>query len=160
MTRSPKAPHEVFTTCVRYFPMVALNLLVERNPGEFLFLLRHNAPARGLWYVPGARLVNGETFADAALDILGEETKMKGELVRVFPTLLEEIWPTTDFTEEDWKNYDRASPFIHYVSAVAHVRVPAGSEPQLDSQSEQYQWSTDIPSKHPFQMRYFEELTK
>ncbi len=155
------APHDVFKEAVRYFALVSVNILVERRPGEFLYVLRKNAPARGKWWLPGGRVFNGETIADATLHVLKQETGLTGTLVAVCPTFIEEIWSTADFTEDDWgENYDRASKTIHYLSAIAYVKVDPVSEIRLDNQSEQWKWSEKPLDDHPFLHRYFIEMEK
>jgi colanic acid biosynthesis protein WcaH len=67
---------EAFTT-VRLAPIVSIDLIVEDPGGRILVGLRCNQPAAGTWFVPGGRVLKGETLSGAfsriALDELSVE---------------------------------------------------------------------------------------
>ncbi|CAN5339024.1 NUDIX hydrolase [soil metagenome] len=58
-------------------PILGVGAVVVRD-GRLLVVQRGNAPARGLWAVPGGRLEFGEALADAAVRELLEETGLVG----------------------------------------------------------------------------------
>ncbi len=156
----PYAPLDVFRSAVRYFPLVSVNIVAQRPDGSVLFLRRGNNPAKNLLWVPGGRILNGETIEASMLTVLRQETGLTGELIAASPEYLEELWPTDDFTEEDWKLYDRETKIVHYLATVGLVRVPQNAQVTVDSQSTDFVWSKTLPHDHPFQRRYFEVLER
>lgn len=56
--------------------------IVVDDDGRLLLVRRANAPARGLWSVPGGRVEPGESHEDAVLRELIEETGVVGRVVR------------------------------------------------------------------------------
>lgn len=58
-------------------PEVCVGAVVV-DDDELLLVRRGNAPAAGMWSVPGGRVEPGETLAEAALRELEEETGVEG----------------------------------------------------------------------------------
>ena len=70
-------------------PRAAVGVLVLRGD-EVLLVLRRNAPAKGLWAVPGGSIVLGESFAQAAEREVREETGVEvraGEVLHAFDVI-------------------------------------------------------------------------
>ena len=156
----PPAPRQIFRQAVRYFPLPSINLAIRNEHGEFLFVKRLNNPAKGLWWVPGARLLNGETVEEAAHRVLRQELGVTGAILSISPEYSEERWPVEGFSEDDWENYDPASPCIHYLGLVALAEIDPESTIALDDQSADVRWSTALPNEHPYLRRYFEMLER
>lgn len=162
MQKPPRdyASLDVFRSTVRYFPTVSVNIIVQRPDGAVLFLKRLNNPAKGKWWVPGGRILNGERIADAMLSLLKDETGLTGELVAVSPEYLEELWETDEFTEEDRKLYPKDTPYVHYLATAGLVHVRTDAVPVLDAQSGTFEWFKKIPEQHPYLRAYFEALKR
>lgn len=60
-----------FLEVIRTTPLVAIDLIVRDHEGKVLMGLRRNEPAKGTWFVPGGRILNGETL-DAAFERITE----------------------------------------------------------------------------------------
>src|SRR6185503_10993139 len=54
-----------FSFIVRNAPLVSIDLVVRDPAGCVLVGLRRNRPARGMWFVPGGRILKNELIADA-----------------------------------------------------------------------------------------------
>lgn len=54
-----------FATVLAAAPLIAIDLLVENDCGEYLLGLRKNAPAQDWWFVPGGRVLKGEALDEA-----------------------------------------------------------------------------------------------
>ena len=67
-------------------PRAAVGVLVLRGD-EVLLVVRRNAPAKGLWAVPGGSIALGESLAEAAEREVREETGVEvraGKVVHAF----------------------------------------------------------------------------
>ncbi len=56
---------EDFKLVVKSTPLVSIDLIVENAKREILVGKRSNKPAQGYWFVPGGRILKGETFDKA-----------------------------------------------------------------------------------------------
>ena len=67
---------ETFKYIVRYAPLISIDLVVENKNGEILVGRRRNRPAKNFLFVPGGRILKGETISEAfgriTLSELGE----------------------------------------------------------------------------------------
>ena len=76
-------------------------LLVRYNPTlgykEFLLVERSTEPAKGYWWLPGGRLLKGETFFDAARRKARDETGLE----KVTPIQILGVW-NTFFPTSHW----------------------------------------------------------
>lgn len=68
-----KLPEETFLNIVKHTPLVAIDLIIENENKEVLIGLRKNEPAKNTWFVPGGRILKGETLEDALKRLLQEE---------------------------------------------------------------------------------------
>lgn len=56
---------ETFQTVVKSTPLISIDLVICNRNGAVLLGKRVNRPAKGFWFVPGGRVLKGETLADA-----------------------------------------------------------------------------------------------
>ncbi len=156
----PWAPASAFRQSVRYFPLPSVSAAIQNEAGEILYVMRKNNPAKGLWWLPGGRILNGETVADALARVLRDETGLDGEVVAVSPEYSEELWSTEGFDAEDWQRYEPDTEFIHYLGISAYVKVEGTPTIILDDQSSQVLWSKTLPHEHPLLVAYFDALAR
>jgi len=151
-----KAPFEVFQQTIKYFPTVSINIILRNDEKEFLFVKRKNNPAKGLFWTPGGRILNGETMKIAAQRILKEETGLRGSIHYLSPVYLEEIFDTSDFDAEDQKIYLPEIKTIHYLSTAILMELEKTEEIKLDFQSVAYKWQKELPHQDPYLRAYFD----
>lgn len=72
MMQSP-LPRPLFKTIVEHTPLVSIDLIVRDAQGHMLLGLRRNRPARDWWFVPGGRILKGETLDHAFLRVTRSE---------------------------------------------------------------------------------------
>ncbi|WP_285164747.1 GDP-mannose mannosyl hydrolase [Shewanella goraebulensis] len=63
---------DVFTQVIDSTPLVSIDLLIENSQGQVLLGLRTNRPAKGMWFVPGGRILKNESL-DMAFSRLCEQ---------------------------------------------------------------------------------------
>ena len=155
-TSTQKAPLTIFQQTVKYFPTVSINIILRNEKGEFLFVKRKNNPAKGLYWTPGGRLLNGEAMEMAAHRILSQEVGLEGKIVYLSKVYLEEIFSTQEFDAEDWKSYDKDTKTVHYLSTAVLMDLTLSETVELDAQSEAYKWQKELPNSSPYLAAYFE----
>lgn len=65
----------------------AVGAIVLDGSGRILLVRRANAPAQGLWSIPGGRVEGGETSEVAVIRELREETGLVGVVIREVGTI-------------------------------------------------------------------------
>jgi colanic acid biosynthesis protein WcaH len=115
-------------------------LLVRTNTSstagkECLLVERSSEPAKGLWWLPGGRLLKGETFFDAAKRKALQETG----LTAVEPIQVLGIWntffPASSWDTEQSKGTQTVNPIV-----LVELREGAEADIELDSQSANCRW--------------------
>lgn len=149
-----KAPFSIFQQTVQYFPTFSINIILKNTDGKILFVKRKNNPVKGALWVPGGRILNGETVKDAVMRILKEETGLEAKLIHLSDHYLEEFFDTKDFQGDP--NYTPETRFVHYLTTVAVMKIEEEGVIELDSQSSDYEWCDTIPTNHPYLNAYFE----
>jgi 8-oxo-dGTP pyrophosphatase MutT (NUDIX family) len=112
-------PADVYKKIVQDSVVCCVDILLVRfNPAEnrkeCLLVKRSSEPAMGLWWLPGGRLLKGETFFAAAR----RKAKQETGITDVKPTQVLGVW----------------NPIV-----LVEV-LQAGADVELDETSESYQW--------------------
>jgi len=63
----------LYSEIIKVMPLPCVDLLIL-NKGRLLLMKRNNAPAKGLWFTPGGRILKGESLETAVRRVLMEET--------------------------------------------------------------------------------------
>jgi len=70
-----RLPLELYEQCVANLVIVCVDVILQRKSDRKLLLfLRRDPPAKGIWWWPGGRMFRGETFQQAAVRKICEET--------------------------------------------------------------------------------------
>lgn len=160
-TRSLKGdfplPHKLFACIVKHAPLIAVDLVIQNEGGEVLLGLRRNAPARGLWFVPGGRIFKNETIAKATDRIVREELAIDARLQRTSLLGIFEHFYQDNFTQ--------ARAFgTHYIVLAHQLSITAAQTKQLPLQQHAgYRWlppqelalARDV---HPYSREYARHL--
>uniref|UniRef100_A0A7S1GKX4 Nudix hydrolase domain-containing protein n=1 Tax=Cyclophora tenuis TaxID=216820 RepID=A0A7S1GKX4_CYCTE len=132
-------PSELYSKMVQDCVVCCVDcLLVRYNPAlrrkECLLVLRASEPVKGVWWLPGGRLLKGETFFAAAV------RKAKGEtgLDAVRPVQVLGVWntffPTSHWDDDQSKGTQTVNPIV-----LVELEQP-GADVVLDNTSEQFRW--------------------
>ena len=110
-------------------------LVFVRRGGEFL-VLRRSASRGGYWHSVAGALEEGESYAEAAVRELREETGLEATPVdaeRAFTYSMDE--------EPEWRKL--AQPGVEEIAVRTFVvDAPPGWEPELDWEHDEHRWST------------------
>jgi colanic acid biosynthesis protein WcaH len=132
-------PADVYKKVVQDSVVCCVDILLVRfNPAknrkECLLVERSTEPAKGFWWLPGGRLLKGETFFAAAKRKAKQETGM----LDVKPVQVLGVW-NTFFPTSHWD--DDESKGTQTVNPIVLVEVTqAGADVELDETSENYRW--------------------
>ena len=94
---------ELYRDIVANIPTVCVDIVLQRKvDGKVLLFYRRDSPAKGLWWLPGGRMLKGESFFDTALrkvrDEMGHGSKLDGHVKAVAVT---NVW-NTFFHDSSW----------------------------------------------------------
>jgi len=101
-----------------------------RRGDEFLVLLRSEKQG-GYWHCVAGGVEEGETYAEAAVRELREETGLDADLL--------DLSRPYDYALEEWEaRYERGADSIHVECFLAEA--PEDWEPALDWEHDHYRW--------------------
>ena len=126
-------PTDFYRKIVDVIPILCVDVVI-RDKDRFLLVKRANEPVRGRWWVPGGRVLKGETITTAA------KRKMKEEL-GINVKLLE---PLGYYEKHFKKNEFGLESGIHTVSIVVLAKL-LSSKVKLDNQSSAWRFSKSLP---------------
>lgn len=119
---------------VENMPILCVDMIVTMGK-TVLLVKRDNEPLKGEWWVPGGRVLKGETLTDAVHRKMKEEVGLEVD-IHEFVGLYEGF-------------FDKSAHGVptHTVSAVFVVR-PISTDVELDNQSSNYTWTSGgLPPK-------------
>lgn len=115
-------------------PILCVDMVAVKD-GKYLLVKRDNNPLKGQWWVPGGRMLRGETPEEAV------HRKMKEE-VGLDVNIISRIGFYNEIFTENELDID----YVHTLSVVFIVSVKDG-EVKLDKQSTEYKWADSLPDK-------------
>jgi colanic acid biosynthesis protein WcaH len=148
---------EELLTLVRLAPLVSIDLVVRDEAGRVLVGLRRNQPARGYWFVPGGRVLKGESL-DAAFARL-TRTELGTTRQRRDASLLGVYEHRYDTNFADVDGVD-----THYVVLAYQLLVSSTMDIRLDEQHKASCWLLpeellQHPDVHANTRAYIEQVT-
>lgn len=119
---------ETYNEIKKSFPINAVELLVFDQNNRILLFKRQNEPARGQWWVPGGRILFGESRKEAAKRLLKDECGLS-------PSEMAQIAVLEYSVKNTSEKYDQ-----HIISTVFRVKSEV-SVVEIDSQTSEYKWA-------------------
>lgn len=144
----------LFSTIIKHAPLVSIDLIIE-SEGQILLGRRLNRPAKDFWFVPGGRILKGESqvqaFARLTQAELGVELELKdAQLLGTYDHFYKDNVFGDDFS-------------THYVAIAYRIRVGREKLSNLPfgEQHNQYRWVNEKElladeSVHAHSKWYFE----
>ncbi len=77
---SPQIPKKLYEKIHAFMPIVCIDAVIVHN-GKFLLCRRTNKPCEGLFWLPGGRVLKGETLKEAVQRKTKEETGLQGKII-------------------------------------------------------------------------------
>eukprot|EP00538_Stauroneis_constricta_P005139 CAMPEP_0119562702 /NCGR_PEP_ID=MMETSP1352-20130426/21233_1 /TAXON_ID=265584 /ORGANISM="Stauroneis constricta, Strain CCMP1120" /LENGTH=232 /DNA_ID=CAMNT_0007611151 /DNA_START=77 /DNA_END=775 /DNA_ORIENTATION=+ len=141
ITKSSKfLPGELYSKMVQDCVICCVDCLIVRinpdknNRKECLLVLRGSEPVKGVWWLPGGRLLKGETFFAAARRKAMQETGLS----KVNPIQVLGIW-NTFFPTSNWDTTKAKG--TQTVNPIVLVELEeSGADVKLDNTSEEWKW--------------------
>lgn len=124
-------PGGVYAKFVRTMPILCVDLVLKRGD-EYILVKRSRSPASGHWWVPGGRVLKGETISDAARRKASEELGIDITLQR-FLGIYE-------------GHFNRGSRDSRHTVSVVLLASPKSLRISLDHQSSAWKLSRTLPN--------------
>jgi colanic acid biosynthesis protein WcaH len=122
-------PTKYYKKILGSVPVPTVDILVSRGQ-QVLLVRRKNKPLKGQWWLPGGRVLRGETLHAAATRKLAEEVGItdfgRVEYIGVY--------------EDKYEDNEFGLDFVHTISSVFSVSVAPGTRIKLDGQSSAHKW--------------------
>ena len=96
-------PADDWRTIVASVPIVSVDLVIRRDGGVVLGR-RTNEPAKGHWFIPGGRVLKGESRRESVHRVAAEELGIEVEIVESLGAF-EHLYDTSDVPGVDSKHY-------------------------------------------------------
>lgn len=94
-----RLPFALYKQIVENLPVVCVDVICRRQDGKLLLFYRRDKPAAHIWWWPGGRMFKGETFYDAAVRKIRDETGQQRAVVK--PVGVVTVW-NTFFPDSHW----------------------------------------------------------
>ena len=129
-------PADEYQQILRRLPILCVDGVVVNQRGQFLLVKRRNAPMQGEWWVPGGRVLKGETLEAAFIRKMREELGIE---VRI-------LMPLGYFEVQHDDDPRGGSDGVHQVSVV-FAAVPTTLDVTLDAQSSDWGFFDRLPER-------------
>lgn len=142
-------------------------LLVRRNNGDnrqgqrqALVVERSSEPVKGVWWLPGGRLLKGETFFDAARRKARDETGITNVTCIQVLGVWNTFFPTSHWDDETSQGTQTVNPIVlveineHNDNDDDDDGSENNSNVKLDETSENYRWISLDPQENKAEDRY------
>eukprot|EP00128_Syssomonas_multiformis_P007916 Colp12_sorted_trinity150504_noHs@12520 len=123
-------PKELYGHFVDLMPIVCIDVVARRPDGKILLILRDNEPLKGVFFLPGGRMLRGETFFQAAERKLKEETGVVAKAIQVLDVR------NTFFTHSEWQTRIGTQT----VNLIVLLELNAEQSVQLDGLHSAHKW--------------------
>lgn len=146
-------PTTEFVAMVKNMPLIAMDLLIEDDKGQYLLGWRSNPPAQSCWFVPGGRIRKDETMEAAFQRITHTELGSSFKLEQATFKGIYQHFYSENFLGEQAQS-------THYITLAYHLQVHASELILPTDQHAHYRWTNQAsmqldPQKHAYTRDYF-----
>jgi len=132
-------PEGLYRQIISVLPILCVDMVIQNERGKFLLMRRRNEPLMGEWWVPGGRILLGESALQSCHRKLREEVGLdSGEFY--FLGFYEDKFDKNSFVEQK---------IYHTFSLVFQMLISGGDEMKikLDSQHVEWDWFDALPER-------------
>jgi colanic acid biosynthesis protein WcaH len=146
-------PASEFAAMVKNMPLIAIDLLVEDEKGDYLLGWRSNPPAQSSWFVPGGRIRKNESLANAFMRITQTEL---GSALKLEQAAFKGVYQ--HFYAENFLGEQGQS--THYITLAYQLKVHKNALSLPTDQHAHYRWTNYEsiqldPQIHTYTRDYF-----
>ena len=127
-------PHESYREILTSLPVLCVDVVIKDQKGHFLLIKRNRNPLKGQWWVPGGRVLKGESINQAALRKIREELGVEAKVSHSIG------YYEGQFEENEWE----IPSGVHTVSIVVLASL-LSDKIELDYQSSAWKFSPKLP---------------
>jgi len=135
-------------------PLVSIDLIIRGNDGGILFGKRVNEPAKGKWFVPGARVLKDEKLREAFERICLDEIGIERSICDArFLGVFEHFYDSNALQIEGITT--------HYIVLAYEIQVGDDIRPSEQDQHTEFRWfenENDDPDIHEYAAAYLSHI--
>lgn len=131
-------PAEEYQRILETVPILCVDGVIVNHEGKYLLVKRANAPLQDQWWVPGGRVLKGETLEEAFHRKMREELGIE---VRILMPI--------GYTEERHADDPRGGPDGVHAVSVVFCAAPLSLDVRLDDQSTAWGFFDHLPEGIP-----------
>ena len=152
--QTTRLDEETFNRIVRSTPLISIDLITVGEDGQVMLGLRKNRPSKGLWFVPGGRIMKNETIREAFQRISASELGFAIPFRKEgFLGVYEHLYPDENFAGEEGYG-------THYIvlAFTVHVKKTFMRPPMEQHNSFRWFHVADLlkdAAVHPYTKDYF-----
>jgi colanic acid biosynthesis protein WcaH len=124
---------EEFLEVLDRTPLVSIDLVIKDPEGKILLGRRINEPAKGMWFVPGGRIMKNETLEEAFERVAADETGVRYKM-----NSASLIGAYTHFYNTNVYLEDGIT--TQYIALAYELTVPVRWNPDAKEQHTEYEW--------------------
>jgi len=132
-------PLEKYKEILENMPIVCVELVIVHD-GKVLLVKRKDEPAKDEWWLPGGRILKGETMEQAVSRKAKEEVGFEVEIIKQLGTY-DEIFKEAPFGVKTG---------LHSVCVEFLCRPKGKTAVKLDKTSKEYKWIESSEGLHPY----------
>lgn len=132
--------NETYKEILELIPIPCVDGVIVRD-GKVLLVKRKNEPAKGMWFLPGGRILKNEKLENAVIRKTKEETGLDVKVIQ--PLIFDE-------TIYDEPSMEGVTSGAHTINVTFLLEV-VGGEVILDRQGSEFLWAEKMDeSWHPY----------
>lgn len=129
-------PARTYKKFIELLPILCVDVVIANEQGEYLLVKRGNEPLKGVWWVPGGRVLKGEALEHAAKRKVREELGIRIKVLR----------PVGYYEDKYRKNSFDLNTELHTIGIVFLAR-PLSLKVRLDAQSLSWGFFQRLPKR-------------
>ncbi len=131
-------PLQTYKTIIASTPLISIDLIVRNNQQQILLGKRLNKPAQGSWFVPGGRVLKGESLEGAFKRLVAVELGIKEQAIESYKAVFKGVYQhyyNDNVTDGDFTT--------HYVVMAYEIEIKYVLSELPKEQHSNYKWLSE-----------------